>query len=468
MNGFTVRTDRSDGLDLRSVRHNGDEVASRVYFAVRDAWWRTVPLVTRRRRDTPTADGFVIEIEAATAWASHPLDVVLRYTVTRTEVRAAFTATAGGAFTYARIGFCVLLPSDAFLGRPATSWRGGVATILEFPADIVTRDHTDPAADRFHRPFDRLEVGLESGSRARYTFTGEEFEFEDQRNWTDPSYKAYSSPPAAGLPASTLDGQRFAQDVRVRVAPASPARPAAPDGAVWVGGPISVMPPVGLYAGRLSPRSYRPPGGFHDLNAQNPRLGRYDSIELPVNGAVHAADDDSVLETTLVHGDIVAQVRRAFPGRLVRLAPVSFLDIPGDWRDTTGAYRPEPPPGPVPTRLLGPMAATWAMASAARAVPAGVDHLGYFDRRLPADAPGAVAVARLAALRGRPVHAAGGPRPLAVLAVALADGITLAIANTGPDPVRFRLPDGRAARLDGFAAAWFVHHRDPTSAAQPS
>jgi hypothetical protein len=51
-------------------------------------------------------------------------------------------------------------------------------------------------------------------------------------------------------------------------------------------------------------------------------LDKYDSIELAVNGAVHAADDDSVQETTAAHGLIVAQARALRPELPVRLAPI--------------------------------------------------------------------------------------------------------------------------------------------------
>ena len=33
---FSAREDRGDGLDLRAIRYGGEDVASRLYFAVRD------------------------------------------------------------------------------------------------------------------------------------------------------------------------------------------------------------------------------------------------------------------------------------------------------------------------------------------------------------------------------------------------------------------------------------------------
>ncbi len=457
---FAFRQDRGDGLDLRSLSHGGEKVISRLYFAVRDEWWRTVPLsiTGRRREDTPS--GFVIEIDAVTAWESHPAEVSLRYVAEGDELLAEFTATAGGPFTYGRIGFCLLFPMDGYRGRSATSWRSGAATDFAFPTEIITRDRLDEAAARFHRPFDRLETTLASGTRVSYAFEGEEFEFEDQRNWTDASYKAYSSRPPGGT--STADGGRFSQRVRIRVEPADGSTVArGDDPAIRLGGPIGVAPSIGLYRGRISPNSFRPHGGFHELNSTRLDAAAHDSVELAVNGSVHAADDDSVLETTALHGLLVEQARAAHPDLPLRLAPVSFLDVAGDWRDEAGEYAPAPPEDAIPPRMLGAYAATWAIASAAQAVPAGPDMLRYFDAALPADSPAGRTVARLAALNGREVLEVSAPAPLAALAVVVDDTVTLAVANPGPDATRFRLPDGRSAILGGFASSWFELPWDP-------
>jgi hypothetical protein len=448
-----VFTTRGDEPELRAVRFGAEEVLSRLYFAVRDEHWGTVPLTVRDERRTSTATGFDIDVEAETA-ASHPMRVRLRYVADGGELRAEFEATAGAAFRYARIGFCVLFDVGAVRGRRARSWRDGVAAALEFPMAVVTRDHRDPAAVRFHRPFDRLETLLGTGTRLCLRCAGEEFGFEDQRNWTDPSYKAFSVRPAGDWPPLALPGARFTQGLGLTVEPGDPSPP--PAGAiVRIGPAVGTVPPIGLYQGRLSARSYRPPGGFHDLNADPRAVGDSDSVELPVNGAVHAADDDSVLAATAMHGVLVAQARAAHPRLPVSLGPLSFLDVPGDWRDPDGRYAPEPPAGRT-LRHRTEFAATWVVASAASAVPAGPAALHYFDRSLPPSSAAAGAVARLTALEGRPVLAVDVPEPLAALAVAGPDLITLAVANTGPDRVRFRLPDGRRSELDGYASAWLV------------
>jgi hypothetical protein len=69
--------------------------------------------------------------------------------------------------------------------------------------------------------------GVESDLR----FTGEVFEMEDQRNWTDASFKTYSTPLSLPFPVLLHAGERIEQAITLtasRVAPATPEPAAAP------------------------------------------------------------------------------------------------------------------------------------------------------------------------------------------------------------------------------------------------
>ena len=164
-----------------------------------------------------TLTGFSSTVNATSAGPAQPMDVSLRYVADGDELLAEFAATARGPFTYCRIGFNVLFPMELYGSRPATSWRSGAPTPFTFPAEILTRAQHDPVSTRFHRPFDRLEASLASGTSVHVEFEGNGFEFEDQRNWTDPSYKAYSCAPPQGWPVSAVEGERFFQRLRIRV-----------------------------------------------------------------------------------------------------------------------------------------------------------------------------------------------------------------------------------------------------------
>ena len=67
------------------------------------------------------------------------------------------------------------------------------------------------------------------------TFEGEVFEMEDQRNWTDASYKTYSTPLERPFPVVVAAGAVIEQSVAFtssRVAPATATDAATRDGAV--------------------------------------------------------------------------------------------------------------------------------------------------------------------------------------------------------------------------------------------
>lgn len=81
---------------------------------------------------------------------------------------------------------------------------GGVSTPSSFPRDISP-----------HQPF----LGVESmrwerdGGEFSLNFRGDVFETEDQRNWTDASFKTYSTPLARPFPVDVRKGERVHQSV---------------------------------------------------------------------------------------------------------------------------------------------------------------------------------------------------------------------------------------------------------------
>ena len=87
-----------------------------------------------------------------------------------------------------------------------------------------------------HQPFldvraIRHPVG--SGLEAEVRLTGDIFETEDQRNWSDASFKTYSTPLALPFPAEVAPGTRVAQSVTLRLIGASaPHREVAREDAV--------------------------------------------------------------------------------------------------------------------------------------------------------------------------------------------------------------------------------------------
>ena len=90
-----------------------------------------------------------------------------------------------------------------------------------------------------HEPVDRLTVTCR--------LDGDTFEMEDQRNWTDASFKTYSRPLALPWPLTLSAGERVSQTVTMTLdGPASFARLADAGIRVQVGAALGTMPPLGL------------------------------------------------------------------------------------------------------------------------------------------------------------------------------------------------------------------------------
>ena len=148
---------------------------------------------------------------------------------------------------YNRIGFCVLQPWGEYVGRP---FRG------ETPDGPISGTlPTLIAAQRLENGFlmplfpsvSRLEVELAEGPLAVFEFQGDLFELEDQRNWSDASFKTYSTPLALGIPRELSAGQTVAQTVSVHTEGEPAAAAHVHRGRIELGEPIGVhIPPVGL------------------------------------------------------------------------------------------------------------------------------------------------------------------------------------------------------------------------------
>lgn len=211
-----------DGIDVRALRLGPHELISRVYVAVRDLDWNTVPgtvsgLEMRRSPRATTAMFDVAHEGAGIAyrWRGR----IVAYDAGR--VTYEMDGRAEAAFAYNKIGFCVLHPAwlAGALYRAVTP-HGPVSGRL--PALIAPQLIVDGLEVPMIEAFTSIEVELPWVTIAT-AFEGDLFETEDQRNWTDGSFKTYGTPLALGYPHQAVPGQRFHQVVRISAAAVEPA-----------------------------------------------------------------------------------------------------------------------------------------------------------------------------------------------------------------------------------------------------
>lgn len=205
-----------DGADLRRITLGGTEVVRRIYAAVRDVNWDTVMPVRAVQAVDIGERQFTISYR--TSHRKEELDLSAEIRIEgRTDgtVRFAFQGTANTEFPYCRIGICVLHPPGA-AGRPyrAESPDGTMEGTL--PTLIGPQWIREGRLHALFPSYRQLTIEMADGLKVEFRFEGDLFEMEDQRNWTDASFKTYSTPIALGFPRQARHGQVFRQSVEVR------------------------------------------------------------------------------------------------------------------------------------------------------------------------------------------------------------------------------------------------------------
>lgn len=226
----------ADGCFLRAVAVAGEEVLRGIGFVVRDRDWGTYLLQAAPEIERD-AEAIIIRVRGAVRSADGTLDWSLVWTLRRNGIEASCDCTSGSGFMTARTGFVVLHSLSAARGRRvAITHEDGSVEDARFPSLISP-----------HQPFmaiSGMAYETAGGHRLRFSFAGEIFETEDQRNWTDASYKTYSRPLSKPFPyciaADAAERQRVTLDL-LHVAPASILPAASPVSLRHV-----VMPPLGL------------------------------------------------------------------------------------------------------------------------------------------------------------------------------------------------------------------------------
>lgn len=200
-----------DGAGLRSIRLGERDLLSRVHVVVRDQFWNTIGGTINDLEVTADDDRFMVGFVAR--HASAPVNFEWRGRIEGSsagEIVFRMEGQARSTFLRNRIGICVLHPIEPFAGRPCViEQTDGSSTSREFPRAISP-----------HQPFlniAAMRFEAAPGVEVELRFSGDVFETEDQRNWSDASYKTYSTPLALPIPVEVTAGTRIVQEVRIAV-----------------------------------------------------------------------------------------------------------------------------------------------------------------------------------------------------------------------------------------------------------
>jgi hypothetical protein len=235
---------------LRYLRMGDIEVARRIVVAVRDQAWNTVPGALSDVRIHQTGGEF--RITFVSRHEAGELFFTWNGIIAGTadgSCSFSMDGSAVTAFPYRRIGICVLHPPEEFAGRSFSATGGGAAVSGQLPALVAPPGPSAGIDEPLVPAFARLVLSGRHVS-AEFSFTGDHFEIEDQRNWTDASFKSYSRLPVVSAePEHLAAGTRLQQSVAITATARSRAprtRPLAVPQVVIGNETAARMPEVGL------------------------------------------------------------------------------------------------------------------------------------------------------------------------------------------------------------------------------
>jgi len=192
---------------LRYIRLGNREILRGIYATVRDEVWGTI---------TPEISNICLEAKQdhfkltfIVNCRRKEIDFFWQGSITGDSqgmVVYSMNGMARSGFKSNRIGFCVLHPIQECAGR---------ACLVEKVDGTLERGRF-PEAISSHQPFVNMRAisyKVTPAVTAQVCFEGDIFEMEDQRNWSDASFKTYCTPLSLPFPFEVTPGQNFKQTI---------------------------------------------------------------------------------------------------------------------------------------------------------------------------------------------------------------------------------------------------------------
>ena len=191
---------------LHSIRWHGLEILRSVSAPIRDQNWGTLPEIEIDRAVTEETETCVFRRRFRLRDVGGEGALTARFDpVGLLEIDWRFTATT--PLKVNRAGICVLHPLAGVEDTPLTITRPDrTLEQTTFPALIAAAQPAKNIAALHH------EI---CGVSVSIKFEGEIFEMEDQRNWSDASYKTYCRPLSRPMPFDIAAGECLQQRITV-------------------------------------------------------------------------------------------------------------------------------------------------------------------------------------------------------------------------------------------------------------
>lgn len=187
----------------------GEELVRRAYLVFQDINWTSRPFVIQSEKWDIQEDSFTAELELSGTKDAANFQGKLHISGSPEGViNYGFSGASSTDFMRNRLGLCLLHPIADLTGKPCTlTLSDGSQVASLFPLEISP-----------NQPFKDLS-GIShtsaTGETLNVQFTGEIFETEDHRNWSDASYKTYCTPIELPFPAKVSKGEKIQQEIRI-------------------------------------------------------------------------------------------------------------------------------------------------------------------------------------------------------------------------------------------------------------
>jgi hypothetical protein len=202
--------------NLRYIRFAGLEMIRAVSFVVRDKNWGTYDPAIGKLAVEESEGGFRVAYSAVAKDAAQGFAYEAEISGSADgSLRFAAKGRALTDFLTNRTGFVVLHPAGA---------AGKAATVTETTGRVYETtfpDLIDPVQPMMN--LRAIRHAFAPGATVECRMEGDTFEMEDQRNWTDASYKTYVRPLALPWPYTLAKGDELEQSVTLTVSGGPPA-----------------------------------------------------------------------------------------------------------------------------------------------------------------------------------------------------------------------------------------------------
>lgn len=375
---------------VRNIRLGSHEVLRGVYESVRGADWATYRFYSTSTHISQGEGRF----EASWNLECDDLDVTWEGRLECDGVTLTITleASVDETISTRRTGLCVLHPRELQGSACVVTHPSGETEAGAFPTSVRPDQPFREIRALSHRTGPSCEVTL--------AFEGEVFETEDQRNWSDASFKTYCRPQDWPQPYELAAGTKVRHSVTLtfegtpdeykhettphlslgedRPMPLLGTRGKGDDERfdfvfrqdsemeTWIATGEDMDLCFAASRGELGflkgPVFYGLHHDFVGLNRNRPDMGQFDGVAYGITPQVHTFDERSIMENVHSQADVFATAREISGGKPIFVGPILFAR----------SYD---------LRLEDPIAAAWLMASLGILSNAGAMMLSYFDAK---------------------------------------------------------------------------------------